>query len=200
MHVSDRALVAAAKQQPDCFDVLYRKYYQTIYNYFWYRISHDSDVAEDLTQDTFIRAFQALSRFQDTGCSYVTYLLKIAHNILVNHYRSQRHVSTATLDTIPDTIVPDIEERDLVECLWWAIQDLRPTERDIIYLHYSRGYKLKEIAKIMDKSENAVKLQLSRARKRLLQDPRLTLEVAQQFQETSKQPIIPRYKRSTYPT
>ena len=195
MNAQDQALVKAAQKQPEDFYLLYRKYFQDIYNYFWYRVSHDVDVAEDLTQDTFLRAFQALARYQDFGHSYVTYLLKIAHNVLVNHYRAQRSVPSDTLDMIPDAIIPDVEERDRLERLWWAIQDLRPIERDIVYLHYRRGYKLREIASITGKSENAIKLQLSRARKRLLQDSRITLEVAEQFQDTSRRPSAPRYKQ-----
>ncbi len=196
MNAADRALVKAAKAEPERFDALYRKYFQTIFNYFWYRVSHDTDVAEDLTQDTFVRAFQALSRYQDTGHTYVAYLLRIAHNVLVNHYRSQRSISTDMLDMMPDTIIPDVEERDRLVRLWWAIQDLLPMERDIIYLHYRRGYKLREIADITGKTENAIKLQLSRARKRLLQDPRIRLEVAEQFQDTVRRPTVPRYKQT----
>lgn len=196
MSAEDRALVKAAQAESERFDVLYRKYFQNIYNYFWYRVSHDADVAEDLTQDTFLRAFQALPRYQDVGSSYAAYLLRIAHNVLVNHYRSQRSIPTDMLDMMPDAIIPDVEDRDRLERLWWAIQDLRPMERDIIYLHYRRGYKLREIAEITGKTENAVKLQLSRARKRLLQDPRIRLDVAEQFQDTIRRPTVPRYKQT----
>ena len=195
MDTCDQVLIEEAKQNPDRFDALYRKYFQTIYNYFWYRVGHDQAVADDLTQDTFVRAFQALARYQDRGRPYISYLLTIAHNVLVNHYRTERDIPSDTLDIIPATIVPDIEERDLLERLWWAIQDLHPVERDIIYLHYNRGYKLREIATITGKSENAVKLQLSRARKRLLKDPRITLSVAERFQEANRKPRIPRYKQ-----
>ena len=187
-------MVQAAQRDPQCFDELYRTYFQTIYNYFWYRVGHDRAVAEDLTQDTFVRAYQALPRYRDQGKPYVAYLLTIAHNLLVNYYRRQKCIPSDTLDQIPDNVVPDMEERDLLERLWWAIQELRPTERDIIYLHYSRGYKMREIAEITGKSENAVKLQLSRARKRLLQDPRLQLDVAERFGEESRPPMSPKYK------
>lgn len=192
MTTDDRDLVQAAKQDPQQFDALYRKYFQTIYNYFWYRVDHNNDVAEDLTQDTFVRAFRSMSTFTITKASYLSYLLTIAHNLLVNYYRSAK---TVPLDHAPDIPIDtwgEIEVGDGVERLWKAIQALSPTERDILYLKYRRGYKVAVIAEITGKSENAIKLVLSRARKKLAGQP--SLQHIATFGEVSRTPSKPRYK------
>ena len=63
--------------------------------------------------------------------------------------------------------------REDIESLWKAIGDLSPNEQDVLYLKYRRDLKIAQIAAIVGKSENAVKLCLSRARKKLSQHPNL---------------------------
>lgn len=175
MKKTDTELIKNAKKDKEQFEALYTRYIDKIYNYFWYRVGHDQDVAEDLAQETFVRAYQALSRFKVTKKSYLSYLLAIAHNLLINHYRKPQPISIeATGVDVPEEIWSDIETKDNIRSMWRAIQQLPSKEQDILYLKYQRGYKISEIAKIVGKSENAVKLTLSRARKKLIAHPYLT--------------------------
>lgn len=171
---SDAELVAEAKRDRSAYARIYERYYRNVYNYLWYRVGHDREVAEDLAQETFCRAFEALPRFTDQGKTYLAYLLTIAHNLLVNHYRKPRPISIeATGVDVPEEIWSDIETRDHIRALWRAIQQLSPIERDVLYLKYRKDYSIREIASIIDKSDNATKLILSRARKRLAAHPYL---------------------------
>jgi RNA polymerase sigma-70 factor (ECF subfamily) len=175
MKKTDAELVKNAKQDKEQFAALYKRYIDKVYNYFWYRVGHNQDVAEDLAQETFVRAYQALSRFKVSDKSYLSYLLTIAHNLLVNHYRKPQPISIeATGVDVPEEIWSDIETKDNIRSLWRAIQQLPSKEQDILYLKYQKGYKISEIAEIVGKSENAVKLSLSRARKKLTAHPYLT--------------------------
>lgn len=175
MKKSDTELIKNAQENKEQFEALYKRYINKIYNYFWYRVGHNPDVAEDLAQETFVRAYQALPRFKVTGTPYLSYLLTIAHNLLVNYYRSPKPISIeATGVDVPEEIWSDIETRDHIRSLWRAIQQLSSNEQDILYLKYRRGLKNSEIADIVGKSENAVKLTLSRARKKLRTHPYLT--------------------------
>lgn len=175
MKKTDAELVKNAKKDKEQFEALYKRYIDKIYNYFWYRVGHDQDVAEDLAQETFVRAYQALSRFKVTEKSYLSYLLTIAHNLLVNHYRKPQASSIeATGVDVPEEIWSDIETKDNIRSMWRAIQQLPSKEQDILYLKYQKGYKVSEIADIVGKSENAVKLALSRARKKLIAHPYLS--------------------------
>lgn len=174
MKKTDAELVKNAKQNKEEFDALYKRYIEKIYNYFWYRVGHDQDVAEDLAQETFVRAYQALPQFKVTKKSYLSYLLTIAHNLLVNYYRSPKPISIeATGVDVPEEIWSTIETKDNIRSMWRAVQQLPPNEQDILYLKYQEGYNISEIAEIIGKSENAVKLSLSRIRKKLATHPYL---------------------------
>lgn len=174
MQNTDSQLLKDAQHDQLAFEEIYNKYYQKIYNYFWYRVGHDEDVAEDLAQDTFVRAFKALPRYKDTGKSYLSYLLTIAHNLLVNYYRTPKPISIESTGVgVPDEIWSDLETKDNIRSLWRAVQQLSEPEKNILYLKYQKGYKVAEIASIAGKTENAVKLILSRARKKLQAHPYL---------------------------
>lgn len=191
MTKEDRVLVEAAQRDPRQFDALYRIYFQTIYDYFWYRVGHDHDVAEDLTQDVFVRAFKGLHRFSYTGASYRSYLLTVAHNILVNYYRKEKPIPLDTVPDIPVEIWDDIEKEDRLQRLWREIQKLPIQERDILYLFHRRGYSVREIASITKKTENAVKLTLSRARKKLKDTE--TIQRLDELAPVVRTPSTPRY-------
>jgi RNA polymerase sigma-70 factor, ECF subfamily len=164
----DIQLVAQAKADPRAFDTLYNKYSKQVYNYFWYRIGHDSDTANDLTQDTFIRAFQKLSAYEVRGYSYLTYLLRIAHNLLVNYWRDNKTLEDITqINEVPTELKQALEDAMDIENMWQDVQKLPLLEKEVLLLRYRRELDIDEIAKIIDKSENAVNLLLSRARKRL---------------------------------
>ncbi len=174
MENSDIDIIKRAKANSQIFEELYRKYADKVYNYFWYRTGHQKDVAEDLMQETFLRAFKHLHRFQIRGYSYLTYLLTIAHNVLVNYYRSNRMIPLSELGDdfeIPVEITDSLERKVEAESLWRAIQDLPSTDRDALLMRYQKEMPIKDISRIMGRSENAVKLILSRARKKLAQHP-----------------------------
>ncbi len=179
MNEEDIEILKRAKVNSQIFEELYRKYADKVYNYFWYRTGHQKDVAEDLMQETFYRAFKHLSRFQIRGYSYLTYLLTIAHNILANYYRSKKMIPLSELGEIgedfdvPAEITDSLERKAEAEGLWRAIQDLSPSERDALLMRYQKEMSIREITRIMNRSENAVKLILSRARKKLAQHPYL---------------------------
>ena len=176
MENSDVDIIKRAKANSQIFEELYRRYADKVYNYFWYRTGHQKDVAEDLMQETFYRAFKHLSRFQIRGYSYLTYLLTIAHNILANYYRSQKMIPMSELGDdfdVPAEITDSLERKIEAEALWRVVQDLSPTERDAILMRYQKEMSIKDISRIMNRSENAVKLILSRARKKLAQHPYL---------------------------
>lgn len=167
MDKEDISLVQAAKIDATQYDALYKKYSSRLYNYFWYRVGHDAAVAEDLMQETFLRAFKGLKRFEMRAYSYYSYLLTIAHNVLVNYYRKPKCIPLEAIGDVPVEITKEIERKRDSELLWRAIQQLPESEKDVLYLKYRQDASVKEIARIIDKSENAVKLLLSRARKRL---------------------------------
>lgn len=162
----DRILIEAAQSDAREFRRLYTKYEVLVKRYFLRHLSFDEDMADDLTQETFYRALVYLPGFAATNASYGTYLLRVAHNLLVNHYRKKQIVAlfdnqdqeAAVSDMVA---VPQVSGRIL------DMPALRASEREILSMKYEEGFSAHEIAALLGVSENAVKLRLSRARKHL---------------------------------
>lgn len=161
----DALLVTRAQEHPEQFAQLYEKYVTPVRAYFLRRLEGDGALSEDLTQEVFVRAFRYLPGFRMTNASYYTYLLRIAHNVLMNHFRGER------LDTValhgneeehvvlpPSRVLPDLEH---------VLERLSETERMVMMLKYRDGLKIRAIAEKIGKTENAVKLLLCRTRKKL---------------------------------
>ncbi len=160
----DALLITLAQESPEMFSQLYEKYAVPVREYFSRRLRGDRVLSEDLTQEVFIRAFHYLPQFRLANASYYTYLLRVAHSVLVNQYRKER-IETVTLsgreESIPmdePRLLPDMEE---------LLGSFSETERQAMLLKYRDGYKVRAIAKLLGKTENAIKLILSRTRKKL---------------------------------
>ncbi|MFB6226521.1 MAG: sigma-70 family RNA polymerase sigma factor [Candidatus Paceibacteria bacterium] len=168
----DEKLVEQAQEDPQKFRLLYDKYKEDIYNYFRYRIS-SAEKASDLTQESFTRAFKHLDDFKIKNASYKTYLMRIAHNLLVNHYRKEEKRSQVKLGEIPDCILSCFSMSDDVlvkDRLQYAMEEcLTESQHKIMKMKYFDQLLVREIATVMQKSENAVKLHLHRGRKKLKQ-------------------------------
>ncbi|MDP3958425.1 MAG: RNA polymerase sigma factor [bacterium] len=167
MHRDDELLLERAKEDPGEFEKLYRKYRASVFNYLWYRVGHDKEAAEDLTQETFLRAFRSLSRFVHRKFSYLTYLVRIAHNLLIDHYRKPAAAKLEAAGEIPYEMLGDIERKSEAASLWRAVQELPKGNRDVLLMRYLDEMRIADIARVMGVTENAVKLNLSRTRKRL---------------------------------
>lgn len=163
----DALLVAAAQTDPEKFSGLYEKYAASVQEYFSRRLGGDRPLAEDLTQEVFARAFRYLPAFRMANASYYTYLLHVAHSVLVNYYRKREHPTVSLFQhaELVDEHTPvahPVEDR--LEAL---LAELSLVERSVMLMKYHDGLKVKEIAKKIEKTENAVKLVLSRTRKKL---------------------------------
>jgi RNA polymerase sigma-70 factor, ECF subfamily len=187
MSDEDRILILSAQKNPLAFERVYQKYYQKIYNYFWYRVGFHKETAEDLTQDTFTKAFNKLASFRIGTASYYTYLLTVAHNTLVNFFREKKPGYYEQAPELPLHIREQVENSVDLERMWKDIERLPTLEKEAILLRYRREYPFKKIARIMAKSENAVKLIISRAKKRLTNVNRLRLLAS--LPDMKKKPI-----------
>ena len=123
--------------------------------------------ADDLAQDALVKAYLSLSGYQNKG-KFRSWLFKIAYNTFLNHKAGCR-----TMESIDGarTLIGGTEaDASFVhQDLYLALRTLPPKERSAITLYYLNGYSIKEIAKITDASDNAVKQQLSRGRDKLKQ-------------------------------
>ncbi len=169
----ESALIRKARNDPSVYGELYEEFFPKIYTYLWFRVGCEKELAEDLTQETFLRAFQRFSDFKDNGFSYGTYLMAVAHNLLVNHYKKAKALSLEELPEICDDHDFRLEEKHKSELLWKAVHELPLESKIAIFMKYEKDMRVRDIAKLMNKTANAVKLILSRARKKLAQHPLL---------------------------
>lgn len=162
----DRILVEAAQADAREFRRLYVKYESLVKRYFLRHLSYDRDMSEDFTQETFYRALVYLPGFTATNASYGTYLLRVAHNLLVNHYRKKQTVALFDDRASEDAASFAAPTSSVVERVFDS-PALRPSEREILSMKYQKGFSVHEISVLLGISENATKLRLSRARKHL---------------------------------
>jgi RNA polymerase sigma-70 factor (ECF subfamily) len=140
------------------WDALYAQQLPRVYNYFRYQLGNDA-VAEDLTSRTFEKAWTARHRYRRDLASFTTWLMTIARNTAVDHYRSRRvHAPLEHAQHISSGETPEhhAERRSDLEQLSRLLGTLPEREREIIALKYGSELTNREIARQMHLSESNV--------------------------------------------
>jgi RNA polymerase sigma-70 factor (ECF subfamily) len=165
-------LVQAAQERNEAaWEALVRIHQEPVFRYA-YLILGDRAEAEDTAQETFIRAFKALGRF-DASRPLRPWLLSIATNLARNHFRSLGRYISALTRMVRETpgqymsvealSIEQIEARTL----WQALQRMDITDRQVIYLRFFLELSVEETAEAMETAEGTVKSRLHRALGRL---------------------------------
>lgn len=134
------------------------------------RLTHDSNRADDLAQETFAKAFVAMKRFRQ-GSHFRAWLFRIAHNNWVNGRRSSRHVQFPDgLDGVGNAPDPSVgvEGREAVEKVYAEIRKLPTDFRAALLLRAEEGLSFKEIAEIVRTTEETARWRVFKARQKLL--------------------------------
>lgn len=129
-------------------------------------IMRDEDLAEDMAQEAFVRAYEQLARFDAEKGSFKTWLTTIATRLCLQYLRRERTVSLDYEDMIESrhpTPTQDAIDQELHD----AVLRLKPQYRTVISLHYWQGYSYEEIAMVMDAPVGSVRGWLHRAKKQL---------------------------------
>ena len=173
MYKTDEQLVIEYfSDSPESFDQLVSRYIKPIYN-FLYSMSKDKEVAEELTQETFLKVWKSLKKFQ-VEKNFKVWIYIIARNVLLDWFRKKKNISFSQLDisednTFEDTIIdteplpPEIfEQKEIAEELSSALDEISPEYKLIISLHDREDMTFEEIAEITSKPMNTVKSQYRR--------------------------------------
>lgn len=149
----------------EAFRQLIDRHKDKLYRHCFY-IVRDEDVAEDMAQETFIRAFRYLRRFDVRKGSFQTWLFTIATRLCLAHLRKQHALPLTEEDSIVSTHAePEQSARD--QEMHDAVLRLQPKYRTVISLHYWHGYSYEEIAAYMEAPIGSVRGWLHRAKKQL---------------------------------
>lgn len=163
-HPSEQAdenqlLQQAREGDSDAFGVLYSKYLDAIYRYVYYRVD-SAATAEDLTEEVFVRAWEALPGYEIRKYPFKSWLYRIAHNLVIDHRRKRRPavIDDEVLQRLPGLSVPPeqmVVDGQKAEALLGAVQQLGEEEQQVVILRFVDGLSHKEVADIIGKSEEA---------------------------------------------
>lgn len=150
------------------FESLFEEYSDVVYRLCLYKTSNEN-VAHDLTQETFLRLWKTLSSDREIA-KPKQYIYQIARNLIVDYYKSNKAISLDILQEggfDPKSDGNSTEIMSEVSILKEAIEDLDPEFRDVIYMKFVEEMKVKEIAEILDISENLASVRINRGKKKL---------------------------------
>jgi RNA polymerase sigma-70 factor, ECF subfamily len=166
----DQTLAARAIEgDADAFGVLYERYQAQIHRYIFYHVA-DRQEAEDLTITAFIKAWEALPGLQSFRVSFRAWLFRIAHNTVIDFYRTRKQVSEITDDFNSgkqDNPEAEFEKANEHRRLIEAVQALRETFRQVIICRFVCNFSHAETGQIMGLREQHVRVLQYRALKEL---------------------------------
>ncbi len=158
---SEESLVRRAQNNDqEAFAQLYEEYFDKIYRYLAMRVGNEME-AEDMTQQVFLNALRSISSFRWRGVPFSAWLYRIAHNQAVDHLRKKRKRASVPLDesliSSGDSPHSTTELKMDIEQLLTATKRLTEAQREVISLRFSSELSIALVARIMGKSQGAVK-------------------------------------------
>lgn len=152
-------------------DQIYKEYFETVYMYLLY-LSHNEDLSEELTQETFYKAIKNINKFR-RECKLSTWIIQIARNLYFDELKKNTKKSDLELDKIQlkmyndsiEDIVISNEEKTLLKK---RIDELDKLSRQVVLFRISGELSFKEIGVLLDRSENWARVTFYRAKNKLM--------------------------------
>ena len=142
----------------DAFGALYDRYQPEILRYLTHRV-RDPEAAEDLAQQVFLKAWQAVPRYQQRGVPFKAWLYRMAHNQMVDFYRARRPTTDLEGIDVPEDAVAEqrVLRAELLERLQEALDRLSNDHREVLTLRFLMEKSAAEIGEIMERKEVTVR-------------------------------------------
>jgi RNA polymerase sigma-70 factor (ECF subfamily) len=156
----------AQKGDERAFSIIVRTYETPVYNYVL-RLVGDRSLAEDLTQEVFLRVFQGLPRFS-LRCKFTTWLFQVTKNRVLDELRAveRRPRLSVALEDVPPLEVVDqpVERLEMIDAVWRAVNDLNVDLKMALLLRDVVGLSYNEIADSLEVTLATVKWRIFKAR------------------------------------
>jgi RNA polymerase sigma-70 factor, ECF subfamily len=155
-------LECAERAEPAALGMLYDRFSIRIYNYIYHRVGQ-ADVAEDLTAQVFVKMLEAVNQRRGWQSSFTGWLFRIAHNLVVDHYRHKRRSMVVNIDDATPLAASDGDpvrgsEADYDrEQLRLSLGKLTDEQAQVITLRFLEDLSIAEVADVMEKTEGAIK-------------------------------------------
>ena len=162
MQPTDEAVLLERAQGNDqaAIGELYDRYSAKIYSYILYRVG-DAALAEDLTTSVFVKVLDAIKGQRTWQLSFSGWLYRIAHNAVIDHYRRAKKRETLPLDerlvATGEDPVSQAEKSIEFEAVSQAMQGLTEEQQTVIQLKFFEGLSNLEVARVLGKTEGAIK-------------------------------------------
>ena len=150
--------------KPADLESLYRENFQRVYNYAYYRLL-DPVLAEDLTSSVFVKAVESFDRFDPSRAKFSTWIMRIAHNALVDCYRTRKAESPlgelGNCEPACEDDYPALDEhaREVARLLSFISEE----DRELVFLKYHEEKRNVEIARMLGMNPATVATRLRRA-------------------------------------
>jgi RNA polymerase sigma-70 factor (ECF subfamily) len=149
------------KRDPEAWAGIYEEYFPRVYRYIALRVG-DKTEAEDLAEQVFLKALESISSFKWRGVPVSAWLFRIAHNQIIDYRRTSKAKLHLPLDEslVSNDADPVLEaERNLdINQVVQAVGQLTQAQRDVIELRFAGELSTAEVAKVLGKSQGAVKV------------------------------------------
>lgn len=161
----------ARKGDREAFGRLYDAYMPAIYRFVLLKVGHKAD-AEDLTHQVFLSAWKNIPSYEHQGHPFSSWLYRIAHNAVIDHYRTaRRHLDVDSISEEVVAIAPEmgaaVDAAAEARVVQAALRMLDHDYQTVLTMRYVNELTTKEIAAALDKSEGAVRVMQHRALKQL---------------------------------
>ncbi|HZX73607.1 MAG TPA: sigma-70 family RNA polymerase sigma factor [Cyclobacteriaceae bacterium] len=163
---AEYAILEQSRKDPAQFGLLYKKYFDRIFN-FIYRQTDDEDLTADLCSQTFLNALGYIDKYDFRGLPISAWFYKIASNEVKRHYKKANRTQVFSIEEVRLREIFDQSDDDwddeTVERLLNYLQELPAEMLEVLELRFFEDKDFKEIAFILDISESGAKMRAYRA-------------------------------------
>lgn len=161
MSIEENIVSQAVKGDGEAFALLYEEYLDKIYRYIYLRLGNQEG-AEDLTQEVFARALEAIGRYKWRNLPFASWLFRIAHNQVIDYFRKESKIEkidwddnmAPSHDAGPESITQHkLEAEELAE----TVKRLSPAQREVISLRFGAELSVAEAAEVLGKNPGTIK-------------------------------------------
>jgi len=156
-----------ASRDAEAFGALYDRFVERVYRYLYFRTGSHTE-AEDLTEQVFLKAWEAIGRYRWQGRPFLAWLYRLAHNAHIDYVRSTKPTTSLSNDARPLNVASPSAGVELAraldaEVLAGALSQLTAEQQQVIIMKFIEGLDNEQIAQTMDRREGAIRALQMRA-------------------------------------